>query len=95
MNSGDIKVGIVGNDEFGNGDTRSTPLAITTHEELKSSVEIGANTTRKGQSLMLSTTSIIVLDDWIKSLHNLDNSKNNDLATGWSITTITFDLVIK
>jgi hypothetical protein len=58
MNDRDIKVGIVSNYEFGNGDSISTPPTVTTHGELKYSVEIGANTTCKSGLLMLSTTTI-------------------------------------
>lgn len=57
-NDGDVKAGIIGDDEFGNSDTRSTPLAITTHGELKSNVKIGANIARKGGLLTLSTTIV-------------------------------------
>jgi hypothetical protein len=31
MNSGDIKAGIVDDDEFHNNDIKSTPLVVTTH----------------------------------------------------------------
>jgi hypothetical protein len=58
MNDGNIKARIVGNDEFGHGDTRSTPPNVLIHGELKYNVEIGANTTCKGGSLMLSTTTL-------------------------------------
>ncbi len=91
MSYGDIRAKIASDDEFGNNDIMSTPLAITTIRELKSSVEIGVNTTCKGGSLMLNNKNIIVQDDWIKSFHNLDIVKNNDLIGGWLITMVTYD----
>jgi hypothetical protein len=53
MNNRDIETKIISDDEFGDGDTRSTPLIITTGRKLKSSVEIGINIAHKGGLLML------------------------------------------
>jgi hypothetical protein len=58
MYNKDIEAKIASNDEFGNGDTKSTPLIITIGRKLRSCVEIGTNTTHNGGPLMLPTTIV-------------------------------------
>jgi hypothetical protein len=83
MNDGDVKAEIIGDDEFGNNDIKSTPLTITTHRELKFNVEIGANIARKSGSLMLSTTTI--------SLSNMIGLKVSIILTSQEIMTLYVD----